>query len=57
METMYDLIKKMSKDELGKFIRKVYNKGWFDYAMSVDDEAVFCGTMLDYPASFNDEYW
>lgn len=56
-KTVYDVIRDMSYEELGEFIFRVYNKGWFDKAHNVDNEAVFCCTMLDYPESFIDEDW
>lgn len=55
--TCFEAIKDMSFEELGEFIFRVYNKGWHDRGMNVDDEAVFCCTMLDYPDTFLDEDW
>lgn len=45
--TVFEKIKKMNKKELGEFVRRVYNCGWFDRADSKDDELFYGRCLMD----------
>lgn len=52
---VFQKIQGMGETELAEFINAVYNKGWFDGANGVDDEAVFGVYLLNQDEQYLDE--
>ena len=53
--TVLERIQGMEREELGKLLFAVYNKGWFDGHQGVDDEGIFSTALMDMDASLLEE--
>ncbi len=53
--SVFEKLKNMEKEEMGEFVRMVYNRGWYDGANRVDDELFFGVHLLEQDESVLEE--